>query len=376
MSRVLISANAGWNIVNFRSGLVRALIADGHAVIAAIPDDDAVPAVRALGARTIVLPIARGGVSVIGDLILVARFALIMQAERPDIVLSWTIKPNVYGAFAAALFGIPAIANISGLGTAFIRSNWLTILVKGLYRIGLGRAALVFFQNEDDCALFVGFGLVRPAHCTVLPGSGIDVAAFDPTAYPPKTDDVFRFLLIARLIRDKGVHEFVDAARSLASQHPGAVFEILGPIDPDNHTAIASATLQRWIDDGAIRYLGSADDVRPAIARADCIVLPSYREGTSRVLLEAAAMARPAIATDVPGCRDVIVDGVTGLLCRVRDAGDLAAKMTTMLDMTTAARVAMGAAARADVARRFAESLIITAYRAAIAKALQDKHIQ
>lgn len=373
MSRVLISANAGWNIVNFRSGLVRALITDGHVVIAAIPDDDAVAAVRALGAQTIVLPVARGSISVIADLMLVMRFAAIMRIERPDVLLSWTIKPNVYGAFAAALFGIPVIANISGLGTAFIESNWLTVIVRGLYRIGLRRAATIFFQNADDRALFVDTGLVRVARTALLPGSGIDTAAFDSAIYPAPTDGVFRFLLIARLIRDKGVHEFVEAARSLARQYPDVRFEVLGPIDPDNRTAIDRQTLQGWIDSGTIHYLGTLDDVRPAIARADCIVLPSYREGTSRVLLEAAAMARPAIATDVPGCRDVIVDGVTGLLCRARDAGDLAAKMTTMLAMPVAARVAMGVAARADVARRFAESLIITRYQAAIADALQEK---
>ncbi len=371
MPRVLISANAAWNIVNFRSNLVRALVADGHEVIAAVPDDGAIDAVRALGARTIVVPMARRGLSILVDLALIARFARIIKRERPDIFLSWTIKPNVYGAFAAGLSGIPAIANISGLGTAFIRANWLTLIVTLLYRIGLRRAALVFFQNADDRALFVGERLVRAERSALLPGSGIDLAAFDPPRELPAADGLFRFLLVARLIRDKGVHDYVDAARLLAPQHAHVRFEILGPIDDDNRTAISPDTLQRWVDEGIIVYLGAVDDVRPAMARADCVVLPSYREGLSHVLLEAAAMARPAIATDVPGCRDVIVDGVTGLLCRPRDATDLAASMARMLAMTVSARSAMGKAARADVAARFSDRLVIDRYRAAIDHALQ-----
>ncbi len=368
MSRVLISANAAWNVVNFRSGLVRALIADGHEVIAALPEDDAL--VTALGVRTIVVPMARGGVSILADVMLVIHFVALMRRERPDVFLGWTIKPNVYGAFAAGLLGIPAIANISGLGTAFIRSTWLTTIAKRLYRIGLRHAATVFFQNADDRALFIDARLVPTDHTALLPGSGIDVAAYDRGAYPRPSAPLFRFLLVARLLRDKGVCEYVAAARIVAAHHPNVRFDILGPLDADNRTAIDTVTLQGWVDDASITYLGVTDDVRPAIAFADCIVLPSYREGISRVLLEAAAMARPTIATDVPGCRDVVVDGLTGLLCRVRDIDDLAAKMETMLAMPVLARTAMGKAARADVTIRFSETLVIDRYRRAIADAV------
>lgn len=369
MSRVLISSNAAWNIVNFRSGLVRALVADGHEVIAALPEDDAL--VGALGVRTIVVPMARGGVSILADVMLVIRFVALMRRERPDVFLGWTIKPNVYGAFAAGLLGVSAIVNISGLGTAFIRSSWLTAIAKRLYRIGLRRAATVFFQNANDRALFVEANLVPADRTALLPGSGIDVAAYDPDAYPRPRTNLFRFLLIARLIRDKGVYEYVAAARIVAARHPNARFEILGPLDTDNRTAIDKATLQGWINDGSITYRGATDDVRPSIAGADCIVLPSYREGTSHVLLEAAAMARPAIATDVPGCRDVVVDGLTGLLCRVRDVHHLAVKMEAMLAMSAPARMAMGTSARADVATRFSESVVIDRYRHAIADAVR-----
>lgn len=369
MSRVLISSNAAWNIVNFRSGLVRALIADGHEVVAALPEDDA--RVGALGVRTIVVPMARGGASILADLVLICRFVALMRRERPDVFLGWTIKPNVYGAFAAQILGIPMIANISGLGTAFIRSNWLMAIAKRLYRIGLRRAATVFFQNADDRALFIDAKLVPVDRTAMLPGSGIDVAAYDPDAYPRPYANIFRFLLIARLIRDKGVYEYVAAARIVAALHPDVRFDILGPLDPGNRTAIDTATLTNWVEDGSITYLGAVDDVRPAIAFADCVVLPSYREGISHVLLEAAAMARPSIATDVPGCRDVVVDGRTGLLCRVRDVHDLAAKMASMLAIPPPARAAMGKAARADVIARFSETVVIDRYRRAIADAVR-----
>ncbi len=369
MSRVLISSNAAWNIVNFRSGLVRALVADGHEVIAALPENDA--RVTALGVRTIVVPMARGGVSVLADMMLAIRFVVLMRRERPDVFLGWTIKPNVYGAFAAGALRIPAIVNISGLGTAFIRSSWLTAIAKWLYRAGLRRTATVFFQNADDRAVFVDAKLVPTDRTALLPGSGIDVVAYDPESYPTPKANLFRFLLVARLIRDKGVYEYVAAARIVAARHPNVRFDILGPLDADNHTAIAACTLHGWCEDGSITYLGATEDVRPAIAYADCVVLPSYREGTSRVLLEAGAMARPTIATDVPGCRDVVVDGQTGLLCRVRDAHDLAAKMETMLALPTAIRVAMGKAARANVARRFGEAVVIDRYRRAIADAVR-----
>jgi len=206
----------------------------------------------------------------------------------------------------------------------------------------------------------------------LLPGSGIDADWFDPHAFaqPPADDHDFRFLFVGRLIRDKGVHEYVAAARIVRATHPEARFQILGFLDADNRTTIDRATLDDWVAEGIVDYLGTAADVRPAIAQADCIVLPSYREGLSRVLLEAAAMATPAIASDVPGCRDVVVAGVTGLLCRVRDAEDLAAQMTAMLALTPAARTAMGAAARADVIARFSEQVVIDRYRIAIARAL------
>ncbi len=191
MSRVLIAINSAWNVANFRAGLVRALVADGHEVIAAVVDDGALARVEALGARTIVFPMASHGMSILGDLALFLRFLRLFRRERPDLYLGWTIKPNTYGSFAAALAGIPAINNISGLGTAFIRSNWLTFVAKRLYRLGLRKSATVFFQNEDDRRLFVDNRLVRRERTGLLAGSGIDSTHFRPMPKPAGDDRSF-----------------------------------------------------------------------------------------------------------------------------------------------------------------------------------------
>lgn len=370
MSRVLISINAAWNVVNFRAALVRALVADGHEVIAAVPDDGALPAVEALGARVAVLPMTSASTSVTGDLALLGRYIRLLRRERPDVFLGWTIKPNTYGSLAARLLGVPRINNVSGLGTVFIRESWVTRVAEQLYRLGLGGSSTVFFQNHDDRAEFMKRGLVDPAQVEVLPGSGIDAAHYDPAAFPREEDGTVRFLMVARLIRDKGVTEFVEAARIVRARHPNARFALLGFLDVDNATAISRAELEGWVAEGVVEYCGAADDVRPFIGNCDCVVLPSYREGLSRVLLEAGAMARPAIATDVPGCRDVIRAGETGLLCALRDPASLAGQMIALLAMPPAERAAMGRAARAHIAENFDEIRVVNAYRTALARAI------
>ena len=371
MPRVLISINAAWNVANFRAGLVKALVEDGFEVVAAVPDDGALERVRALGARVIVLPMTSASASVFKDLVLFWRYLRLLRRERPAVYLGWTIKPNTYGSLAARLAGAARINNISGLGTAFIGAGWLRRVAQLLYRVGLSRSATVFFQNADDRDLFLRKGLVRGDQAELLPGSGIDPARFDPANWPgPPGDGAFRFLLIARLIGDKGVREYVAAARSIRTSHPQARFQLLGFLDVDNRTAVSRAELDGWIAEGLIEYLGETEDVRPFIAAADCVVLPSYREGLSRVLLEAAAMQLPAIATDVPGCRDVVVEGQTGLLCRPRDAQDLARRMAEMIAFEPAVRERMGVAARSHVCRNFSEATVIAAYRAALARSL------
>jgi glycosyltransferase involved in cell wall biosynthesis len=320
------------------------------------------------------------------DFGLFLRFLSLLRRERPAVFLGYTIKPNVYGGLAARLLGIAAINNVAGLGTAFVRDTWLTRVVEGLYGVGLSGAKKVFFQNDEDRALFLARRLVRPDVIERLPGSGVDTKRFAPELFPCHPDprhhredgnvdsrirgnygDVglrpFRFLLSARLLWDKGVGEFVEAARQLLQEGVAAEFQLLGFLDVENRSAVARKNVEAWEREGLVRYLGTVDDVRPMIAQADCIVLPSYyREGVPRSLLEAASMAKPIITTDAVGCRDVVSDGVNGYLCRPRDAKDLARRMRQMMALSPEERRKMGLAGREKMTREFDENIVIGRY--------------
>jgi glycosyltransferase involved in cell wall biosynthesis len=224
---------------------------------------------------------------------------------------------------------IPVINNIACLGAAFICGGPVMRILLWLYRAALRRSSQVFFQNDDDRQLFVSGGLVPASKTALLPGSGIDLVRFASTPMPAIGNDCesFRFFLVARMLRDKGVGEYVEAARLLRKRWPQVEFCLLGFLDVKNPAAISWAEMDAWVAEGVVKYLGESDEVRSQIAAATCVVLPSYREGTPRSLLEAAAIARPIITTDAVGCREVVGDGVNGYLCKVRDAADLAVKM-------------------------------------------------
>jgi glycosyltransferase involved in cell wall biosynthesis len=361
----MIALNTAWNLVNFRSGLIRALASRGYDVIAFAPADEYAPQLAALGCQFVPLPMDNKGTHPGQDLMLLWRFVRLMRRERPDVFLGYTVKPNVYGSLAAHILGVPVINNVAGLGTVFIKGGWLNRLVRGLYQIALARSRKVFFQNEDDRQLFITDGLVDGALTDRLPGSGVDLKKFEPTLLPGRSE--IRFLLIARMLWDKGVGEYVQAARLLKSRGLNAEVCLLGFLDVQNPAAISKAQMDEWVAEGVVRYLGVSDNVREEIAQADCIVLPSfYREGTPRTLLEAAAMARPIITTDSVGCRDVVDDGVNGFLCRPRDASDLADKMERIISMSQAEREAMGQRGREKVEREFDEKIVIDKYLAAI----------
>jgi glycosyltransferase involved in cell wall biosynthesis len=365
--KIVISINAAWNIVNFRLGLIRALREAGHEVIALAPPDRHSARLEALGIPYVPIAMDRKGLSPVRDLLLLGRYWRILRRLRPDVFLGYTAKPNVYGSLAAQALGIGVINNVAGLGTAFIRGGLLSRIVSTLYRIAFRRSATVFFQNEEDRDLFVAKHLVAAAQARLLPGSGIDVQRFRPSEIEKAEEAGFIFLLIARLLWDKGVGEYVEAARAVRASFPQARFQLLGFLDAENRTAIPRAAVEAWVAEGLVEYLGEADDVRPFIAAADCVVLPSYREGLPRTLLEAAAMARPLIATDVPGCRQAVEAGVTGLLCRPRDAQSLAAAMIEMIRAPRALREQWGRAGRARIEREFDERIVAELYLKAIA---------
>lgn len=357
---VVLSSNTAWSLWNFRRSLIRRLCDTGYRVMVVAPHDEAAEKLETLGCTFVPIAIDNKGTHPLRDARLCFDYWRLYRKLRPFAALHFTIKPVIYGGLACRLLGVPYISMITGLGTAFIRESWLTKMVQSLYRVSQKRAQSVLFQNPDDSALFLERRLVPARAVDHVPGSGIDLDFFSPPAEGLPESPVF--LVIARLLWDKGIGDFVAAARAVKARHSSARFQLLGAIGVENRTAIPQHDVDAWVSEGLIEYLGVTDDVRPFIAQASCVVLPSYREGTPRSLLEAAAMGRPVIATDVPGCRQVLDDGLSGYLCEVRNPESLAAAMLRYVELEQAARARMGAAGREKMAREFGERIVIDTY--------------
>lgn len=339
---------------------MRNLFDQGHEVHTIAPNDEYTHLLEEAGCIHHKIRMDSRGANPIKDSALIAELYFVYRRVKPDIILHYTIKPNVYGTIAATMLGIPAINNVCGLGTVFLKNDAVSFVAMMLYRISFRFAKKVFFQNSDDLQLFLNRKLVPSGAVDLLPGSGIDLARFQPL--PFKRNNKFTFLLISRLITDKGVLEYIEAVKKLRSAGVDAKFQILGAMDPDHKRGIKIATIQEWIDSGIVEYLGTTNDVRQFIDQADCIVLPSYREGTPRTLLEAASSSKPIIATDVPGCNHVVINNYNGLLCKLKDADDLAAKMHQMQGLDNAQLQKFGQNGRSKMEAEYDESLVIKKY--------------
>ena len=286
-----------------------------------------------------------------------------------DVCLTFTIRPAIWGNVVTRRLNIPTITNITGIGPLFARKNIAYRAARTLYKFVLQKTARIFFQNYDDMNIFLEKKFVKPERAERIPGSGIDHEYYMPLPGRGK-DNKFIFLFISRLVKDKGILEYVEAARSLKKELPVAEFRVLGPVWLQNlkDNTVTETEIRQWVKDDIITYLGDAKDVRPHIAAADCIVLPSYREGTSNVLLEASSMERPCITCDTTGCKEIVADGITGFLCKVQDAADLAEKMKKMCTLTEEQRIEMGIKARQKVIKEFDKQIVINAYLSAIEK--------
>ena len=364
MTRIFISANSSWNIVNFRAGLVQALHKEGYEIFFLTPSGPSDEAMCLLQGTHLRLPMKRYSVNPFVDFILLVSYLFYMIKYRPAYYLAFTSKPNIYGGIAARLAGVKAINNISGLGYVFIKGGFLKSLVVSFYRSALKKAHHVFFQNADDKALFETQGIIKATSFSILPGSGVDTQAFQPTTR--SANDKFTFLMVARLLGDKGVREYAAASRQLKAQGYDVICQLLGPIDEQNPAGISQAEIEKWVAEGSLFYLGETQDVRPYWQAADCAILPSYLEGAPRTLIEAGAMGLPSIATDVPGCRFVLKDNETGFLVPPRDADSLAKAMVKMAHLPQAQKQNMGKAARHHILQNFSEATVIDAYQKVI----------
>jgi glycosyltransferase involved in cell wall biosynthesis len=370
MKTIAIVLNTSWNVFNFRLGLLKALQEEGYKIVIIAPKDEYSRKFEKLGFEYHNVDINNKGTKPLEDAKLAIAFYRLYRDIAPDVLLQYTIKPNIYGSIAAGVLGIPIISNISGLGTVFLNDSLSSKIARLLYRLALKVPKKIFFQNVHDRKLFVNSGLVSENKADLLPGSGIDTEKFKPVKTKVEEGGSVRFLFIARLIRDKGIMEYVEAAKKIQiltiNKKLSAEFYILGAYYPGNPTAITEDVMQKWEDDRVVKYLGTSDDVKSVISKYDCVVLPSYREGLSRVLLEAASLAKPIITTSVPGCKDVVDDGVNGYLCEVKDSGSLSDKMKRMILLTSEQRKEMGEKGREKVIVEFDEKLVISKYKKAI----------
>ena len=354
---IVITANTAWSIANFRKELIDSLKQARYRVIAIAPEDKYTTLIPC---EYIPIKINRRGTNPLEDIQFYFNLRNIYKRIEPFAVLHFTSKVNIYGALAARKLSICCINNISGLGSAFIGGGFISHIQQALYRFALRDANVIFFQNEDDEDYFIKKKLARPEQSDLLPGSGIDVNKFNPQ--PRSNSRSFIFLMISRLIKDKGIYEYIGAASKIKVKHPNTEFRIVGFLDTSNPSAIKKEELECWVEKGLIDFRGRKDDVRNAIAASDCVVLPSYREGTPRTLLEAASMTKPIITTNVAGCRQVVDDGKTGFLCRVRDSDDLADKMEDVMLLSESARKNMGLKGREKMKREFDEKIVIKKY--------------
>lgn len=356
---ILLNGICCWDFVNYRRSLIRVLVQAGHSVTIVAAADGHEATLRASGANVVCQPFNRGSLNPLHDLGLAFGYLVAFRKLSPDVIVSFGIKPVIYGSIAATLLRIRHAAVITGLGSAFATAGWLRRLAGMLYRLGLASAERVFFLNADDQQYFLQHTVVPSAKTALLPGEGIDTHHFSLQEWPSGTPC---FLFVGRLIGDKGVREFVEAARTVRESLPQARFQLLGKIDADNPSGVPECEVRTWAASGAVSYLGAHEDVRPFIAASHVVVLPSYREGVPRALLEAAACGRPVLATDVAGCREVVVAGETGWLCAPRSAVALAEAMLAAAGRPPAELAAMGRKGRDHVERRFADAQVCAAY--------------
>ncbi|MBN1760976.1 MAG: glycosyltransferase family 4 protein [Chitinispirillaceae bacterium] len=375
MNRIAILLNTSWYIYNFRRNLISELIKNNYEVIAIAPYDEYSNRLEQLGCKYFKLEINSKSKNPIYDLMLLFRIRLLLEKNSPDLLLNFTIKPNVYGSLAARSLGIKCINNVAGMGTLFTEGFISRTILKFLFKISQLKAHTVFFQNIDDYNELTINNIVNKDICKLIPGSGVNLLDFPFSPIHSKHKDKLVFILIARMIRSKGVVELVEAGLQLAKKgYTNFRINLLGELGINNPNAITKSEMDDLCLNLFVSYLGKTDDVKYFIHNSDVVVLPSYyREGTPKSLLEALSTGRPIITTDMPGCRDTVLHGVNGFLCKPKSVQDLTEKMEAMLLMSAEDRKKMGKSSRKIAEEKYDERIVIDHYFEQIEKALRIK---
>ena len=350
--KILIITNHSYMLYRFRRELI-ARLQEEHEVVLSMPFVGHEEDFRAMGLRCIHTDVDRRGIDPRTDLKLMATYRRLLRAERPDLVITYSIKPNIYAGFLCGVMGIPFCTNVQGLGTAFQRKG-LAQFVTLLYRTALKKARVVFFENEGNAGEFIHRRILPKEKITVLPGAGINLDSYALMPYPE--NDRVRFLYLGRIMKEKGIDELFAAMGRLHDElGDRVVLDLVGFFDDDYEAQVTSL-----VEAGIAVFHGFQAEPAPYYAGADCVVLPSYHEGLSNVLLEAAATGRPVITSNIHGCMETVDNGVSGLLCRVKDADDLYRKMRQMACLSPSERKAMGLAARRKAEREFDKSMVVS----------------
>jgi glycosyltransferase involved in cell wall biosynthesis len=379
--KIIMIANTSWSFYNFRRGLIKKLLEKGHNIIILAPFDKTTNTLKEWGCECYDIQVSRKSKNPIIDAKLILFYRRFFKDHKPDIILSYTIKPNIYGAIAAGN-RYKLIANITGLGVGFISQSFLIkSVILGLYRLALCYSDVVFFQNQDDYDMFVKKRMVSDRKADVIPGSGVDLQRFsmktvtnDSTNMDPKKKTVF--ILVARMLWYKGIGEYAEAAKILLDKYKDhqLQFWLLGKVGDNNPEAIPKEYIDQWHKDNIIQYLGETDDVRGTIHKADCVVLPSCSEGTAKILLESAAMGKPIITTDAPGCGNVIDDGHTGFLCKPKNVPTLVAAIEKFISLSDDQRQTLGKNGRKKMEKEFDENIVIDKYMKEIQNVKSSKN--
>ncbi|MGV6827419.1 MAG: glycosyltransferase family 4 protein [bacterium] len=370
MAKIVIVLNTAWNVWNFRLPLLKHLESKGHTVVVLAPEDEYT---QRIPFKSYSLRIKGWSKNPVMDSAAYLSIYRALKNLRPDVLLLYTVKPNIYGNMAAKALKIKTISNIAGLGAAFQRKDTLSWLVKELYRHALKWPSTIFFQNPEDLNYFRKEGVVNFDKTELLPGSGVDLARFDAARFEAPKEDKIVFLLAARMLWSKGIREFSDAAKVLLHEGWAAEFRLLGVLNLNSHEAITQDRMDALCAETGVVYRGVTDCVEDELAQVHCVVLPTYYpEGTPRALLEAGSMSKPIITTDMPGCRNVVEHGVNGYLCAPGNVDDLVSRMRQVLELTPAQRNKMGQAGRQRVEARFNEQFVIDAYEKAIDRVLEE----
>lgn len=360
--KIAFVANTSWNIFNFRRNLIIGLLDKGHEIICIAPQDEFTVEIQKLPITFIPITIHAKGNNPFTDFLLLKQLTKIYKNHKPDMIFQYTIKPNIYGTFAARIAGIPTINTVTGLGTVFLHNNIVSKIAQKLYALSFRYARFVVFQNEEDKQLFIQKKIVDASKTHVIRGSGVDTTIFKAGA-SHSDQTIFRFVMAARLIFDKGIAEYAAASRRLHTIFGESVECILiGAVDSDKNLGIRKEDLNAWVAQHKLIYKSFSKQIVSEYQHATAVVLPSYREGLSKSLLEAASCSKPLIATNVAGCKDVVIDGKNGFLCEPKDIQDLFVKMKEMVQLPKGKLIDMGNYSRQLVEENFSDKIIFNDY--------------